>query len=158
MNSFSNCHVMDGCSKYTSQRQDMNVQHDKSLDLSAWNSGYSAVDNERKSSADQGNQRTSPDAIGPNQGKCWIQKIIPPHCDVSVFISHFFPAIYFDASRWIFKCVCSPSSWSFWNRPTFLQIGNEYWFQSDREVSLTDLWGEQYTLTSQYTRFNSWDY
>ncbi|KAB1203670.1 hypothetical protein CJ030_MR8G002764 [Morella rubra] len=68
-------------SKYTSQRQDMNVEHDKSLDLSAWNSGYSAVDNERKSSADQGNQRTSPDAIGPNQGKCWIQKIIPPHCD-----------------------------------------------------------------------------
>lgn len=29
-----------------------------------------------------------------------------------------------------------------------LQIDNDYWFHSDPEVSTTDLWGEQYPLST----------
>lgn len=96
---FCDNQVVDACSKYNSQCEDMDVEQAKSPDLSVRSGGHCRVKDARQSLEHQGNQNISSESLClPTSGVSGIQKITPSYNDVSMFRGICFHQIF-----WSFK-------------------------------------------------------
>ena len=64
-----------------------------------------------------------------------IQKITPIDFNVCIYVFEYI------IGKWALNIVANRSE-------IILQVGDDYWFQSDHGMTLTDMWGKQYFKAS----------
>lgn len=101
------------------------------------NSGYCRKENEGLSLDHQGNEKLPLENLSSKGKESFgIQKIVPPDYDVSVSGT--------PKNILVYVCICLETIYRTGNPNyliLFLQFDDDYWFTSDRETSITDLWG-----------------
>lgn len=130
-------YIIDACSKLQGQHEEVTTEQTSSKSSSARDSKELSLDH-------QSNQKISSeclDSLGSNTSG--IQKIVPVNFDVSTFFFLFFLIFKgLDVQVLLLFTEC----FSLWKPNQLTNVGvqenDDYWFGSDPEVSITDLWGK----------------
>lgn len=126
---FYNGYIIDACSKYQGA-------HEEATTKQSSKKSSSITDGEGLSLDHQGNQKVSSFSLGSLGSKAsGIQKIIPANVDVSTFFLRALCASTLTSSAFLFGKLINFTK-------VGLQANDDYWFRSDPEVSITNLWGK----------------